>query len=148
IDIPPFLLLLADINTLDPDVYPIDALPKNLTNAQCFEIHHTQPSPLQCNKAMHGVNNYTQHCKPQNTFLHDSFQNVAAACELPKTVRKKGHQSPKPINLTNCNLTAGKYPNCHHKDAAQCKFFIIDCDLPQRRDPPSPLVPVHLDKVV
>ncbi|EPQ12767.1 Ribonuclease K6 [Myotis brandtii] len=77
---------------------------------------------------MHGVNSYTQHCKPQNTFLHDFFQNVAAACELPKTVCKNGHQSPKPINLTNFNLTAGKCPNCRYKAATQYKFFIIACD--------------------
>ncbi|XP_005862070.2 PREDICTED: LOW QUALITY PROTEIN: ribonuclease K3 [Myotis brandtii] len=141
---PPLLLLLG----LWGPVYSLYALPKNLTKAQWFEIQHIQPSPLQCNKAMHGVNNYTQHCKPQNTFLHDSFQNVVAACELPKSVCKKGHQSPKPINLTNCNLTAGKYPNCHHKDAALYKFFIIACDLTHKRDPPSHLVPVHLDKVV
>ncbi|ELK23785.1 PREDICTED: ribonuclease K6 [Myotis davidii] len=145
---PPLLLLLG----LWGPVCPLYALPKNLTKAQWFEIQHIQPSPLQCNKAMRGVNHYTQHCKPQNTFLHDSFQNVAAACELPKTVcknrRNNCHQSSKPVNLTNCDLTAGKYPNCRYKDSAQYKFFIIACDPPQKRDPPYHLIPVHLDKVV
>uniref|UniRef100_G1Q1D5 Ribonuclease A-domain domain-containing protein n=1 Tax=Myotis lucifugus TaxID=59463 RepID=G1Q1D5_MYOLU len=144
---PPLLLLLG----LWGPVYPLYALPKNLTKAQWFEIQHIQPSPLQCNKAMHGVNNYTQHCKPQNTFLQTP-SNVAAALELPKTICKNGlnncHQSPKPVNLTDCNLTAEKYPNCHQKDAAPYKFFIIACEPTQKRDPPYHLVPLHLDKEV
>ncbi|XP_037691447.1 ribonuclease K6 [Choloepus didactylus] len=128
------------------------ALPEHLTKAHWFEIQHIQPSPLQCNRAMSGVNNYTQHCKPQNTFLHDSFQNVAAACDLPKIICKNGqdncHQSLKPINMTHCSLTAGKYPNCRYKEVALYKLFIVACDPPEKSDPPYQLVPVHLDKVV
>lgn len=146
-----FPLLLLLLGLWGP-MYPLCALPKNLTKAHWFEIQHIQPNPLQCYQAMHVINNYTRHCKPQNTFLHDSFKNVAATCGLPKIVCKNGwnncHQSPKPVNMTNCNLTAGKYPNCRYKDAAQYKFFIIACEPPQKSDPPFQLVPVHLDKIV
>ncbi|XP_054421171.1 ribonuclease K6 [Pteronotus mesoamericanus] len=145
---PQLLLLLG----LCGPVCPIYALPKNLTKAHWFEIQHIHPSPLQCNKAMHGVNKYTEHCKPENTFLHDSFQNVAAICEFPNIVCKNGqkncHQSPKPVKMTNCDLTAGKYPDCHYNDAVQYKFFIIACDPRQESDPPYHLVPVHLDGIV
>ncbi|XP_045679194.1 ribonuclease K6 [Phyllostomus hastatus] len=145
----PLLLLLLGLWEPVCLLYP---LPKNLTKAQWFEIQHIRPSPLQCNKAMLGVNDYTGHCKPQNTFLHDSFQNVAATCELSNIVCKNGrkncHQSPKPVKMTNCDLTAGKYPDCRYKDAAEYKLFIIACDPPQKSDPPYHLVPVHLDKIV
>ncbi|XP_036895650.1 ribonuclease K6 [Sturnira hondurensis] len=146
-----FPLLLLMLGPWEP-VCPVYSLPKNLTKAQWFEIQHIQPSPLQCNRAMRGVNSYTWHCKPQNTFLHDSFQNVTATCALSAIVCKNGqkncHQSPKPVKMTICDLTAGIYPNCNYKDTAQYKFFVIACDPPQKSDPPYPLVPVHLDKVI
>ncbi|XP_008586715.1 PREDICTED: ribonuclease K6 [Galeopterus variegatus] len=145
----PLLLLLLG---LWAPVRPLYAWPKNLTKAHWFEIQHIQPSPLQCNRAMSGVNNYTQHCKPQNTFLHDSFQNVAAVCDLLNISCKNGrnncHQSSKRVNMTHCRLTAGRYPNCHYSGAAQYKFFIVACDPPQKSDPPYCLVPVHLDRIV
>ncbi|XP_004694743.1 PREDICTED: ribonuclease K6 [Condylura cristata] len=146
-----FPLFLALLGLWGP-VLPLCAWPNYLTRAHWFEIQHIQPSPLQCTKAMSGVNNYTQHCKPENTFLHDSFQNVAATCDLPNITCKNGqkncHQSPKPVNMTQCSLTQGKYPNCNYREVAQHKFFIIACNRPQKSDPPYQLVPVHLDKVV
>ncbi|NP_001161128.1 ribonuclease K3 precursor [Sus scrofa] len=145
----PLLLLLLGLWW---SVRPLCAIPKNLTRAQWFTIQHIQPSPLQCNKAMNSVNNYTWHCKPQNTFLHDSFQDVATACNLPNITCKNGqnncHQSAKPVSLTQCSFTGGNYPNCRYKDAAQYKFFIVACDPPQKGDPPYPFVPVHLDKII
>ncbi|XP_005412131.1 PREDICTED: ribonuclease K6 [Chinchilla lanigera] len=144
----PLLLLLG----LPGLLCPLWASPKRLTRAQWFEIQHIQPSPLQCSSAMSRVNSYTQHCKPLNTFLHDSFQNVSDSCILPNIICKNGqnncHQSASPVKLTNCNLTGGKYPNCRYKDAAQFKFFVVACEPPQKSDPPYPLVPVHLDKIV
>uniref|UniRef100_A0A8D1U3T1 Ribonuclease A-domain domain-containing protein n=1 Tax=Sus scrofa TaxID=9823 RepID=A0A8D1U3T1_PIG len=89
-----------------------------------------------------------RHCKPQNTFLHDSFQDVVTACNLPNITCKNGqnncHQSAKPVSLTQCTFTGGNYPNCRYKDAAQYKFFIVAC----KGDPPYPFVPVHLDKII
>uniref|UniRef100_A0A5F4W6F1 Ribonuclease K6 n=1 Tax=Callithrix jacchus TaxID=9483 RepID=A0A5F4W6F1_CALJA len=72
------------------------------------------------------------HCKPQNTFLHDSFQNVTAVCELLSITCKNGlhncHQSLKPVNMTDCRLTSGNYPQCRYSTAAKYKFFIIACE--------------------
>ncbi|KAL4686204.1 hypothetical protein H8957_005309 [Semnopithecus entellus] len=145
----PLLLLLL---VLSGPVCLLHAWPKHLTRAQWFEIQHIQPSPLQCNRAMSGINNYTRHCKHQNTFLHDSFQNVAAVCDLLSIICKNRqhncHQSSKPVNMTDCRLTSGKYPQCRYSAAAQYKFFIVACDPPQKSDPPYKLVPVHLDRIV
>ncbi|XP_008052708.1 ribonuclease K6 [Carlito syrichta] len=142
------LLLLG----LWEQVCPLLTLPKHLTKAHWFEIQHIQSSPLRCNKAMNGINNYTHHCKPQNTFLHDSFQNVAAVCNLVTIICKNGwkncHQSSKPVNMTDCRLTSGKYPKCRYSATAQYKLFTIACNPPQKSDPPYPLVPVHLDNIV
>ncbi|XP_068818905.1 ribonuclease K6-like [Capricornis sumatraensis] len=133
-------------------VRPLCGVPQGLTKALWFEIQHIQPSPLQCNTAMRGVNNYTQHCKPTNTFLNSSFQDVTAVCNLPnitcKNNLKNCHQSSNRVNLTQCNLIAGSYPDCSYSNKAQYKFFIVACDPPQKTDPPYPLVPVHLDKLV
>ncbi|XP_007537145.3 ribonuclease K6 [Erinaceus europaeus] len=124
---------------------------ENLTRAQWFEIQHIHPTPLQCNNAMRGVNNYTQHCKPVNTFLHDSFRNVAATCALPTIVCKNGqnncHNSSAPIMMTKCTLTSRmQYPNCQYSGSGpKSNFYVIACDRPQKNDPPYPLVPVHLD---
>ncbi|KAM4881520.1 ribonuclease K6-like [Thomomys bottae] len=142
------LLLLAQCEPM----YPLDAWPKGLTKAHWFEIQHIQSSSQPCNRAMSGVNNYTQHCKPANAFLHDSFQNVATACDLPNIICKNGemncHQSGKPVNSTHCRLTAGKYPHCRYSEEAQYKFFVVACDPPEKTDPPYQLVPVHLDKLI
>ncbi|XP_003421651.1 ribonuclease K6 [Loxodonta africana] len=145
----PHLLLLLG---LWGPMHPLFAVPQNLTKAEWFEIQHLQPSPLLCNQGMRGVNNYIQHCKPVNTFLHDSFQNVTAVCNLTNITCKNGlnncHQSQNPVNITHCRLTAGKYPKCTYKNAALYKSFIVACDPPQTGDPPYPLVPVHLDKII
>nr|CDG32075.1 TPA: ribonuclease A D1 [Ochotona princeps] len=126
--------------------------PQDLTKARWFEIQHIQPSPLQCNRAMRGVNNYTQHCKKLNTFLHDSLRDVINACNTPKIICKNGqhncHKSSKPVNITHCKLTTGWYPDCSYSHMDHFRFFIVACDPPQKSDPRYPLVPVHLDKVV
>nr|XP_010988515.2 ribonuclease K6 [Camelus dromedarius] len=133
-------------------VPPLCALPEGLTRARWFEIQHIQPRPLPCNKAMSVVNSYTRHCKPENTFLHTSFQDVAAACDSPNITCKNGqnncHEDPKPVHLTQCSLTGGRYPYCRYREAAEYKCYIVACDPPQKGDPPYALVPVHLDKVV
>lgn len=126
--------------------------PKGLTKARWFEIQHIQTSPQQCNTAMPGVNNYTQHCKPKNTFLHESFRNVAAACGSPNITCKNGqkncHESAGPVNMTDCALTGGAYPGCRYSSAVKYKFFIVACERPKKNDPPYQLVPVHLDGIV
>uniref|UniRef100_A0A7N4PC89 Ribonuclease A-domain domain-containing protein n=2 Tax=Sarcophilus harrisii TaxID=9305 RepID=A0A7N4PC89_SARHA len=132
---------------------PVGTKPQNLTYAQWFQVQHVQPSPLQCNRAMGRINYYTQRCKPLNTFLHDTFPNVAIACGSPSMTCKNGqgncHQSPGTVPITQCDLTSGKYPNCRYSDACLDRAFVVACDPPEDGDPPEyQLVPVHLDGIV
>ncbi|XP_055464609.1 LOW QUALITY PROTEIN: ribonuclease K6 [Psammomys obesus] len=148
----PRCLPLLLIQGLWEPACPLCTQPKGLSRARWFEIQHVQISPQQCNQAMQGVNNYTRHCKPKNTFLHESFQNVAATCGLPSITCKNGwkncHQSAKPVSMTDCLHTGGAYPHCRYKNAKHDRFFIVACEHPKKEDPPYPLVPVHLDKIV
>ncbi|XP_072481412.1 ribonuclease 7 [Notamacropus eugenii] len=143
-----FLLLFLGLREV-----PVSAKPQNLTSAKWFQVQHVQPSPLQCNKAMGMINSYTQHCKPLNTFLHDTFPNVAGVCGSPSITCKNGqkncHQSPKAVSITQCDLTSGKYPNCRYKDTSLVKAFVVACSHPEAGDPPGyQLVPVHLDSTI
>ncbi|XP_073746822.1 ribonuclease K3-like [Callorhinus ursinus] len=98
---------------------------------------------------MRAVNIYNQHCKPQNTFLHDTYRNVAATCLLPNRICRNGqnncHQSANPIKMTYCYHTGGSYPICRYSTTLQNQLYTITCNPPQPGDPPYPLVPVHLD---
>ncbi|XP_039101166.1 ribonuclease 7-like isoform X2 [Hyaena hyaena] len=132
---------------------PVSAKPSKMTAAQWFETQHVQPKPRGCNTAMGNVNKYTKHCKDFNTFLHESFSRVAATCQTPATACKKGrkncHQSQKPVSLSTCKLTSGKYPNCKYKEKQLAASYIVACDPPQPGDSGKfKLVPVHLDNVV
>lgn len=144
----PLLLLLG----LWEPVCPLGTQPKGLTKAHWFEIQHIQISPQLCNTAMRGVNNYTRHCKQKNTFLHESFENVAATCDLPnitcKNGRKNCHMSAKPVSMIDCAHTGETYPYCRYRGAVQYKYFIVACERPKKDDPPYQLVPVHLDEIV
>ncbi|XP_036127715.1 ribonuclease K6-like [Molossus molossus] len=146
-----FPLLLLLLGLWGP-VCPLYALPPNLTKVQWFNIQHIHSGPLQCFHAMKRVNIHIRRCKSLNTFLHDSFQNVAAACMLPTTRCKNRwnncHQSSKPVTMTTCNHTGGTYPDCQYSDDAQYKFFVIACDPLPRPGPPYHFVPVHLDKII
>ncbi|CAH6778998.1 ribonuclease K6 [Phodopus roborovskii] len=144
----PLLLLLG----LWAPVCLLGTQPKGLTKARWFEIQHIQISPQQCNAAMRGVNNYTQHCKQKNTFLHESFQNVAATCGFPnitcKNGRKNCHESARPVGMTDCAHTRETYPNCRYSSIVRHRLFIVACERPKKDDPPYQLVPVHLDEIV
>ncbi|KAL1791411.1 ribonuclease K6 [Sigmodon hispidus] len=122
-------------------VYLLDTHPKGLTKARWFEIQHIQISCQQCNTAMRGVNNYTQHCKEKNTFLHESFQNVAVTCGLSNIICKNGrkncHESAEPVSMIDCSHTAGAYPDCHYRGAVKYKFFIVACEHPKKEPPTS-----------
>ncbi|XP_059037002.1 ribonuclease K3-like [Mustela lutreola] len=144
----PFPLLLLLLGSWGP-VHPLGAWAQPPTRAQWFAIQHISTGPVQCNMAMRRVNNYNQRCKPQNTFLHDTFQNVAATCLLPNRTCKNGqnncHQSANRIGMTYCSHTGGTYPNCRYSTTPQNQFYTVACNPPQPGDPPYPLVPVHLD---
>uniref|UniRef100_A0A452R651 Ribonuclease A-domain domain-containing protein n=1 Tax=Ursus americanus TaxID=9643 RepID=A0A452R651_URSAM len=147
----PFPLLLLLLGSWGP-VHPL-AKPSNMTSAQWFEIQHVQPKPQGCNTAMGKVNKYTKHCKPFNTFLHQSFSSVAATCQNPTVACKKGrrncHQSKKPVSLSTCELTSRKYPGCKYKEKRQVASYIVACDPPEKGDSGKfKLVPVHVDKIL
>ncbi|XP_073752088.1 ribonuclease 7 [Callorhinus ursinus] len=132
---------------------PVRAKPSTVTSAQWFEIQHVQPRPQRCNTAMGKVNKYTKHCKPFNTFLHQSFSSVAATCQTRSIACKKGqrncHQSKEPVSLSTCELTSRKYPGCKYKEKRQVASYIAACDPPEKGDSRKfKLVPVHLDKIL
>ncbi|XP_044923361.1 LOW QUALITY PROTEIN: ribonuclease K3-like [Mustela putorius furo] len=143
----PFPLLLLLLGSWGPGLPP--GAMAQLARFQIFEIQHIRAGPVQCNNVMRAVNSLTQHCKPQNTFLHDTFQNVAATCLLPNRTCRNGqnncHQSANRIGMTYCSRTGGTYPNCRYSTTPQNQFYTVACNPPQQGDPPYPLVPVHLD---
>ncbi|XP_004694596.1 PREDICTED: ribonuclease 7-like [Condylura cristata] len=131
---------------------PVCAKPKNMTSAQWFETQHVQLSPQPCNAAMANINKYTRRCKNINTFLHESFADVATTCQTPNIACKNGHdkchQSQERVSSTSCDLTSGMYPHCRYKERQLNAFFIVACEPPQAKDDQSyQLVPVHLDNV-
>ncbi|XP_007949422.1 ribonuclease 8-like [Orycteropus afer afer] len=146
------LLLLLLLGLWVAEV-PVSAKPKHMTSAQWFETQHVQPSPERCNTAMESINKYTKHCKYFNTFLHDSFSNVATTCQTPTITCKNGreicHQSQEPVFLTQCEHVSGRYPDCKYKEKNLDAFFIVASDPPQQKDYlENELVPVHLDNVI
>ncbi|XP_027427655.1 ribonuclease K6-like [Zalophus californianus] len=146
----PFPLLLLLLGSGGPGLPP--GAWAQLTGFQKFVIRHIPvgPVPTQCNNAMRTVNTLTRNCKPQNTFLHDSIQNVSDTCLLPNIrcrnrTNTNCHRSANPIDTTYCNLTRGRYPNCQYSTRPQTQFYVVACNPPQRGDPRYTLVPVHLD---
>ncbi|KAM9093089.1 ribonuclease 7-like [Megaptera novaeangliae] len=145
----PLLLLLGLWMAEDP----VGAKPRNMTSAQWFETQHVQPRPQRCNTAMQNINKYSSRCKGLNTFVHESFSGVAATCQTPSITCKRGrkncHRSQKPVSLTVCNLTSGRYPDCRYKEEQLHAAYIVACDPPQKGDPRKfKLAPVHLDDVL
>nr|XP_012418474.1 PREDICTED: ribonuclease K3-like [Odobenus rosmarus divergens] len=152
----PFPLFLLLLGSRGPG-FPPGAWAQR-SRFQKFIIQHISvgPVPMQCNNAMRAVNNLNQNCKAQNTFLHDSIQNVSDTCLLPNVPCKKTtnrmnktnnncHRSANPIDMTYCNLTRGTYPNCQYRTIPQTQYYVVACNPPQPGDPHYRLVPVHLD---
>eukprot|EP00069_Balaena_mysticetus_P021712 bmy_13701T0 len=138
----PLLLLLGLWMAEDP----VSAKPRNMTSARWFETQHVQPRPQRCNTAMQNINKYSSRCKGLNTFcgrhLSDSQHNL-------KRGRKNCHRSQKPVSLTVCNLTSGRYPDCRYKEEQLHAAYIVACDAPQKGDSRKfKLAPVHLDDVL
>ncbi|XP_075859743.1 ribonuclease 7 [Microcebus murinus] len=133
---------------------PVSAKPSHMTPSQWFKTQHVQPKPQACKSAMRNINKYKKHCKNLNTFLHESFSNVATTCQSPNIACKNKnhnncHQSHGPVSLTLCELTSGKYPNCRYKEKHLNKAYIVACDPPQKKESQQfRLVPVHLDKIL
>ncbi|XP_008582331.1 PREDICTED: ribonuclease 7-like [Galeopterus variegatus] len=147
---PLLLLLLLGLWVAE---IPVSAKPKHMTPSQWFKAQHVQPKSEACGKAMASINKDGKRCKNLNTFLHDSFSNVANTCQTPtiacKNKRKNCHQSHGPVSMTLCQLTSGKYPNCKYKEKHQNSAYIVACEPRKKGDSKEfHLVPVHLDKVI
>ncbi|XP_003924423.1 ribonuclease 8-like [Saimiri boliviensis] len=147
----PFLLLLL-LGLWVAEIL-VGAKPKGMTPSQWFKTQHVQPSPQACDSAMRDINKLTKRCKDLNTFLHEPFSSMAATCQTPNITCKNNHQnchqSHRPVFLTMCGLTTGKYPNCRYKEEHLNKSYIVACDPHQKKDPQQfHLVPVHLDRVL
>nr|CDG32053.1 TPA: ribonuclease A D2 [Cavia porcellus] len=147
----PLLLLLCLFGLL----CPFWAVSQDLTPFQMFQHKHVQPDPRPCDPAMTAVNELEKNhkCRPTNTFLHNSLQNVIDVCTLPNQLCRNGqnncHQSIHPVKMTVCQLTKGQYPNCYYRTDSTLKNFTVACEPPQQEDPRQyPLVPVHFDAIV
>ena len=142
----PLLLLLGLFALL----CPVWALPRGFTPFEWFQLQHVQPNPLQCNQAMIAVNQHLTACKPLNTFLHDSLQNVINVCTLPNMRCRNDddncHESVNLVNKTICQYTGkGTPPNCPYRQSSVVGKFTVACNPHQNGDRPGQPVPVHLD---
>uniref|UniRef100_A0A8C2RRH1 Ribonuclease A-domain domain-containing protein n=1 Tax=Capra hircus TaxID=9925 RepID=A0A8C2RRH1_CAPHI len=68
-------------------------------------------------------------CKPVNTFVHESLDDVKAVCSQKNITCKNGqpncYQSNSTMNITDCRETgSSKYPNCAYKTTSggSCKL--------------------------
>uniref|UniRef100_A0A452T3Y1 Ribonuclease A-domain domain-containing protein n=1 Tax=Ursus maritimus TaxID=29073 RepID=A0A452T3Y1_URSMA len=130
----PFPLLLLLLGSWAP-VHPLGDCAQPSATLRTFIIKHLRAGPVQCNREMPRVNILNRRCKGQNTFLHDSLNNVAATCLLPSmnctnSTRTNCHQSASPIGMTYCNLTGGRFPNCSYSTTPQHRFYVVACDPP------------------
>ncbi|MBZ3882895.1 Ribonuclease pancreatic [Sciurus carolinensis] len=103
-------------------------------------------SPTYCNEMMRRRNMTKGHCKPVNTFVHESLVDVQAVCTQENVTCKNGqtncYQSRSNMHITDCRLTRGsKYPNCAYKTSQKERHIIVACE-------GNPYVPVHFDASV
>ena len=85
-------------------------------------------------------------CKPVNTFVHESLDDVKAVCSQKKVACKNGqincYQSNSAMRITDCRQTgSSKYPNCAYKTTRAEKRIIVACE-------GKPCVSVHFDASV
>ncbi|VCW67634.1 unnamed protein product [Gulo gulo] len=123
----PFPLLLVLLGSWEP-VHPLDDWAQSSVTVQTFMLRHLRPRPVNCQTAMPRVNLQDKRCKPKNTFLHDSLDNVVATCLLPNRTCRKGqyncHQSANCIGMTYCCRTGGTYPNCRYSTTPQNQLYL------------------------
>ncbi|XP_047592993.1 ribonuclease K6-like [Lutra lutra] len=145
----PFPLLLVLLGSWEP-VSPLDDWAQSSVTVQTFMLRHLRPGPVNCQTAMPRVNLQDRRCKPENTFLHDTLENVAATCGLRNMTCRNGrdncYRSRYRINMTYCNRTRATYPNCSYSTTLQNQFYVVACECRQPGFPPNRLLPVHLDE--
>lgn len=118
------------------------------TSAMKFERQHvdsdsSSSSPTYCNQMMKRREMTKGSCKPVNTFVHESLQDIHAVCSQENVKCKNGqtncYKSHSALRITDCRLTgSSKYPNCEYKTSQQQKHIIVACE-------GNPFVPVHFD---
>nr|XP_031528841.1 ribonuclease pancreatic [Vicugna pacos] len=96
-----------------------------------------------CNQMMKRRNMTLVRCKPVNTFIHESLEDVQAICSEKNITCKNGkyncHQSNSTMNITDCRQTgSSRYPNCVYTTKELQKHIIIACE-------GNVSVPVHFD---
>ncbi|XP_059954237.1 ribonuclease pancreatic-like [Mesoplodon densirostris] len=82
-------------------------------------------------------------CKPVNTFVHESLEDVEAVCSQKNIPCKNGrpncYESNSPMHITDCRETgSSKYPTCAYTTSQKQKHIIVACE-------GDPYVPVHYD---
>nr|XP_010947981.2 ribonuclease pancreatic-like isoform X1 [Camelus bactrianus] len=99
-----------------------------------------------CNQMMKRRKMTRGWCKPVNTFVHESLEDVKAICSEKNITCKNGqyncHQSNSTVNITDCRQTgSSRYPNCVYKTTKLQKRIIVACE-------GNVSMPVHLDASV
>ncbi|XP_036054629.1 ribonuclease pancreatic [Onychomys torridus] len=121
------------------------------TSAMKFKRQHVDSgspssSPTYCNQMMQRREMTKGSCKPVNTFVHESLEDIQAVCSQENVKCKNGrtncYKSRSALHITDCHLTgSSKYPNCQYKTSQQQKHIIVACE-------GNPFVPVHFDASV
>ncbi|OWK09486.1 hypothetical protein Celaphus_00006495 [Cervus elaphus hippelaphus] len=83
-----------------------------------------------CNQMMKRRRMTHGRCKPVNTFVHESLDNVKAVCSQKNITCKNGqpncYQSNSTMNITDCRETgSSKYPNCAYKTSQKQKYITV-----------------------
>ncbi|XP_033291801.1 ribonuclease pancreatic [Orcinus orca] len=96
-----------------------------------------------CNQMMMRRKMTQGRCKPVNTFVHESLEDVKAVCFQKNIHCKNGktncYESNSTMYITECRETgSSKYPNCAYKTSQKEKHIIVACE-------GDPYVPVHFD---
>lgn len=116
-------------SSLPPTVAPAPGDVGGLGPSQCqtqtadqwLETQQVQLSPQGYNMVTGNDNKHTKHCKGLHTLLYEFFSRVAATCPTPTNACRKSHgdchQSQKPVSLTICEHTSGRYQDCRYTEA-------------------------------
>ncbi|XP_065728488.1 ribonuclease pancreatic [Phocoena phocoena] len=96
-----------------------------------------------CNQMMTRRKMTQGRCKPVNTFVHESLEDVKAVCFQENVQCKNGktncYKSNSTMYITDCRETgSSKYPNCAYRTSQKEKHIIVACE-------GDPYVPVHFD---
>ncbi|KAJ8254770.1 hypothetical protein GJAV_G00197170 [Gymnothorax javanicus] len=93
---------------------------------QHVDPRQTRHNDRYCNRKMRMVNNERRSCKPSNTFIHKSKEEVVKVCTSTNPIRgTNNHCSRLEFKLTDCNLT-NQNP-CKYQASNLNERIIITC---------------------